>query len=266
MNFGRLVLRSPRRPLLFASIATITLRIATIAFMLLSNLWIARNLNKSDAGIYMTLYSGICFSALLGQLGLRTVVVRWIAESTAIGRLDKVRSAILVTSFLVHRSFLAIICAVLTGYCVMINFGFDVMLSKVDMAFAVVWLGTLGIQYTLPEIFRGREEYLLAGVLGGALSNGLGLAGLMSVRRFTSQPELTDALAAMAVAGIVNYLIVMLILARTVRRMPPVDVRKPCQALKASLPILGTQLSTGALTLVDTFLVGVLAGPAQAAL
>ena len=83
--------------LLRGGMSTGALRVLMMVFMLLSNLWITNRLSDRDAGTYLTFYGIVYFLAVFGQLGLRTAVVRWIAESTSGQATAQIRSAIAVS-------------------------------------------------------------------------------------------------------------------------------------------------------------------------
>jgi len=246
-------------------VLTTILRVLMIGFMLLGNRCITQNLSKVSTGIYLTTYGVVYFLAVLGQLGLRTAVVRRIAECRVGDKQNEVRSAIKLTRTMLHGSFLSIICVGWVSFFLASAAGFQ-PLSILNLCLASVWLVTVGIQYTLPEVFRAREQYGLAGLLSGTLSTGLIYAGLLAVQRFSLPLTLTKVFVIVAVAGLFNYSVIMFLLWRLVGTLPKGHRRSYRQSLDDSLPMLGTHISTACLTLLDTTLVGFLAGPAQAAL
>ncbi len=238
----------------------------TILFLLLGNVWVARHLSREEAGLFLTLYNGISLIGLLGQLGLRTSVVRWIADSFARDLPGKARAAIVTTIRLTHYSLLLLVLLSLLTYVAIRALGFNAPLTTSQALLAAAWLGTQGVQFTLPEVFRGEHRHALAGFLGGTLANSLILLAFIATDWFSPNHSLGQVLVIVACAGLFNYVCVMSRLSRMLARLPANESWPMQDALRESLPVLGTQVSTGALLLIDTVLVGLLSGPVQAAL
>ncbi len=84
----------------------------------------------------------------------------------------------------------------------------------------VLWLFSLGIQYSLSEIFRGFEHHLWAGTLGGALTQILLLGFLVLIWCLRIEPTIMHVVAATVVASMCNFGLLIAMLYRIRKRYP----------------------------------------------
>ncbi len=246
---------------------TLTLRMVTVLSMLLCNMWVTKHLSPAEAGLFLTLYNGICFVGLLGQLGLRISVIRWVAEALAHDLPGRARAAIVTTVWLAHFGLIGFALLSTCLFAGLMYLGVEVPLTGLEPVLIAVWILTQGIQFTLPEIFRGQNRHAIAGFFGGVLYNTAMLLGFLGLALLSVELSLVITLVVANLAGLVNYFALMGSVWKYVSILPKTAYRLSISdALRQSLPILGTQVSASALLLLDTVLVGFLAGPEQAAL
>ncbi len=148
-----------RRWLLSDGFLSFGLRIATIGAMLVNNVLVARLLpDRNAVGHYFELWGIVYFFAVIGHLGLRTSVVQWVAQGVHRQDIDEVGASIRTTIGIAQLSYgiLSVGVGLILFFLPRYQTEEVVWLSLL----VVLWLFSLGIQYSLSEIFRGFEHHL----------------------------------------------------------------------------------------------------------
>lgn len=142
---------------------------------------IARNGTVADVAAYGYIFTFVVTLTIFAQFGLPQLVVRVAAELSHVGRLKELAAVngfciatVLVCSLALGLLF-AIAHAIVPGKMLKLE------LSRADTALAVSWLVLLSVQAMLAEIFRSRNEVILATAFGGLVSNLLAIVGVYAL-------------------------------------------------------------------------------------
>lgn len=138
----------------------------------LFNLLLARLLTPADLGVFFLLLSIVTTATLVGQLGMRTTVVRSLARAIAQDNHHQARLA--VYSSLGAFTLGTAVGALCVGAGVTL-FGNPSWSSSHSAglfgALCGCWVIFFGIQYFVPEIFRGAGDQRAAALFGGLISS-----------------------------------------------------------------------------------------------
>ena len=255
---------SKRLPLL--ALVNTTLRIGTIVSQFAANILVARMLSPSEAGYYLTYWAAVAFAAIVGNFGLRTASVRWIAGALAEGKQDDARAALLTTSRMSHLAFLCLSILVATSLLSR-NALLDEH-SRIDSsitALLVIWSVLWGLQYSLSEVFRGFSNHILPGITGGLLSNILFIIGIALCVICKIELDLYSILVVTLIAYFINYLVIVVSIFTISRRLPKGGQFLIRQAWKQAMATSVAQVALGTIQILDVPIVEMVSSAEEAA-
>lgn len=148
------------------------------AFSLLAlNAVLARMLPPEDMGVYFLTFSLVSFGAIIAQLGLPKVVVRFVAGAIEHGQYADVQFMVRwsIIGNLLGATALSLLLFSPVGEYLVSTFlhndgGLDLII------WVVLWIFALSLLQLLAEVFRGFHDLRLASLFGGAISGSLALA------------------------------------------------------------------------------------------
>ena len=147
------------------------------AFSLLAlNAVLARMLSPEDMGVYFLTFSIVSFGAIIAQLGLPKVAVRFVAGAIEHEQYADVK-------FMVHWSIIGNVLGVAALSLFLFSSWGDYLVSaflhrdgKLSLIiWIVLWIFALSLLQLLAEVFRGFHDLRLASLFGGAISGSLTL-------------------------------------------------------------------------------------------
>lgn len=242
-------------------------RFSTIGVLLGTYALNMRLMSTKEVGMYFSMWSSATFLAVIGSLGLRTSIVSWIADAERRQDWSLAHSAICAMLRIIHVTLLGMGAILCTGFVGASLFDpAEPVFSLMGGTLFAAWVFSIGASYALPEIFRGFHRHLPASIYSGlviAILNGLVLGWLWM---FRGNASLLTVMLVNAVSGGVNYLIVMSLIAKLLRKLPRGERLSSRGVLRHSVPIMIANASKSALEVLDTVVVGFCAGQQQAAL
>lgn len=182
---------------------------------------LARMLPPHDMGMYFLLFSLVSFGAVVAQMGLPKMAVRYIA-----GAFEKcnyqeiisiVRWAIAGNGFgiLVLTVF---VLSPLGTWCVsLLIYSNDL---KKLLLLSLLWVAALSLLQTLAEVFRGFHDLRLASVFGGAVSGSIALVMILVYRQVYGSTNLEQALILSAAAWGIAALLSLFFVFRKTKSLP----------------------------------------------
>lgn len=240
-------------------------RFVTLIAMVVVNGLITHQLTKPAAGIYFQLWSAVTFAAVLGQCGFRTAVVTWIARALQANRAAEARGAVSTSIYFTLTSYL--ICSLLLMCVVAIVklFHPHLQLSWLGVCLCGPWLLNVGIQFTLSEVFRGFSQFRVAAITSGLLTNLVTSAILAVLFGYQVEATLDGVLMIIALCGLLNSGLVLILLWRTMRCLPYGQPLPIVAAIRYAAPIVVADISRSAMEILDTVIVGAAMSSTQAA-
>ncbi len=240
-------------------------RIASVGTVFLGNMFITRLLSRSDVGEYFSLWAVVYFLAFIGHMGIRTAAVRWIATGVEVHSSDAIGTGVRTALILNH----------VTYSCVSLLYLFLMLATRVIMGqslefwplvLGALWIMSVGLLYSLSEVFRGIERHVEAGIQSGLLANCLNSLVLAVVFCSGTHLTLTHAVTLSVLANFVNYLFMMIRLTHILRQYHGTGTIPATIAFRESIPMLITSLAGALLTLTDVAILGWFAPPGDVAI
>ncbi len=260
-------MKTRRTRILFGAVAvTSAARLVTLVAMVVINGLITHQLSKSAAGIYFQLWSAVNFAVVLGQCGFRTAVVSWIARALQADLASEARGAVTTTVYFTLTSYLTCSLLLMSIVAIIKLFEPGLQLSWQGVGLCGLWLLNLGIQFTLPEIFRGFSHFVVAAITAGLLSNLLTSTILAVFFVYGVETSLDGVLMIIALGGLLNSAMVLILVWGTVRRLPYGQPMPIYTAVRYAAPIVVADISRSAMEILDTVIVGATMGSTQAAI
>jgi O-antigen/teichoic acid export membrane protein len=245
--------------LISSSTASIFVRILGAAFLLGTNVALARLLGPKGAGLYYLAFAVVTGAAVLSRAGLDVAAVRLVAVATANDRRSYIAGlSRAVTRFLLATSAATTACLLIFApYIAEKAFG-EAQLTPVLRVMAV-GTGAFAILVFCVALYRGLRRPIAATILETAAPAGLSLILLLALAPFFGAWGAALALvlswASVAAAGWIT-------LARTVAKgdYEKVKVRS---LLSVSIPLLWTSGMNLVLAYGDILMLGALSSPDQ---
>ncbi len=133
---------------------------------------LARLLPKEEMGAYYLLFSLVTFGALVARFGMRQTVVKFVAESLALGQGARLRKAL---RFILYTVTVGVLAVLFISY----GFALPLVLDRVfsisvePLAYLVLglWMTLLAYQTVVSETFRGLHKVRKATFIEGPAGN-----------------------------------------------------------------------------------------------
>lgn len=184
-------------------IAVVTRGVA-LGSMLFVNAVLSRVLSAHEFGVYLVIWSVSTTVALVGQFGLKSSVVKVIAELIHENRKEEVL-AVSVISISVSIS-LSLVAGIITFAVVPHIFGITASEGGVTQILALLISVLLSANLVAPEILRATLYTRAANVVGNALTNSVMATLVLLLSLFVAHTDLNIALGAMALSLVVGIL------------------------------------------------------------
>lgn len=162
---------------------------------------LARMLTAEDMGMYFLLFSLVSFGAVVAQMGLPKVAVRYIA-----GALEKhsYQEAKSMVRWAIAGNALGILALTLLALSPLGLWGASFFIHSNDLEtlilLLVLWVAALSLLQNLAEVFRGFHDFRLASLFGGAVSGSIALLLILTYRQVYGDANLEQALLLSVIA------------------------------------------------------------------
>lgn len=248
-----------------AGFGAFAVRVASVGTVFLGNMFITRLLSRGHVGEYFSLWAVVYFLAFVGHLGVRMAAVRWIATGVELHSYDTISTGVRTALKLNHLSYSCV-----SGLYLLIMLATRVILGN-SLEFRLLilgalWIMSVGLLYSLSEIFRGLERHVEAGIQSGLLAHCLNNLVLAAVFITGTRLTLTHAVTLSVLANCINYLFMMIRLTRILRQFPGRGTIPLTTALRESIPMLITSMAGALLTLTDVAILGWFSTPEDVAI
>ena len=233
-------------------------KIVTVISALLVNGFLARLLTPEEMGAYFLTFSVVSVAAIFAQIGLNQTIVKFVAESIAVGDKGRAKNSI-------YRIFLLGLIGVLLTASILFFFGswlsielFNSLLMSSVMGLAAIWLIILSFQSLLAETFRGFHDIRLATIFGGLLTS-VGSVLLFATLWFMQgYSELYKIILLSLVAGGSSTLIAVIILQRKITALKENSNEPKIKDIWiVAWPLWVTNLSLVMLTQLDLWILAI---------
>lgn len=269
-----------RRRLLSGGAWAIGGKMGAVLIALLSNLLLARLLTPQDFGAYLLVVSVVAVGAVLSCLGLNNATVRFVAESTGLGRLARTRRTVAVVVGLGISGALVVGLAYYAGVGGLLGRALGVPALAGLAGLIAGWIFIAAAQELFAETFRGFHDVRLATLLGGMtigdsaglIMRGLFLACLAGLWFAGGETDLTTIVLIAVSSGTITALVSGLFLYfRTASLAAPAedataeDGVRVRNVLGVSLPLLVNNLTLIFLTRADLWIIAAFSSLEQVA-
>jgi O-antigen/teichoic acid export membrane protein len=243
-------------------------RMATALVGLASNALLARVLAPDDLGLFFIAFSIAGFGAIVGQLGLHQLAVRFVADSLGRGAPNRARRiALRIMLWGACGGFGVSALYLVFGRAIANSLFESARLADVTLIISG-WIAVQTIQKLLAEVFRGFHDIRLATLFGGLATLGILALALAAVMLFDWDATLADAVWIAAAASLTAVVVAGFLFLRKLAAVAAVDHdRSHLPMLKtAALPIFITSILNFAVLQGDIWIVGALRTPDEVAL
>ncbi|TJY61951.1 flippase [Sinimarinibacterium sp. CAU 1509] len=194
IQYNGVMQHSIRTRLLSGTAWALAGKIISLILGLLVSALLARLLTKDDMGAYFLALSLVSIVAIIGQLGLPQILVRFIAEATACDDYQQARQVVLI-SFRNAGIASFTLCAAtwLFGSTPLTTLLKSRTLETVLGAVAI-WILVSVFQSLVSETFRGYHDIRFASLFGGLLASLVSFVMLSSIWFFIGHAELGEVI------------------------------------------------------------------------
>lgn len=177
-------------------------------FGIAASFFLARLLRPEELGAYFLVFSLVGIAAAVAQLGLHRVVVRFVAESMAVGQAGRAKQVLRLV--FLHGTLGALLAAVLLAGGLGSWFAQHVFHSGAMqgvMGLAALWVVAMTLQTLIAESFRGFHDIRLAVLFGGLSTSSLSVVLLSLVWWWLSRASLDQVVVLLLGATAVSVLL-----------------------------------------------------------
>ena len=242
-------------------------KIVTATTNLLVGSLLARLLTTEEFRDYGLAFSVVTAGSMIALLGLQHAIVRLVAESLGLERPGRARAAVRLAFRWVSLGIvLASAFLWLGGWAWLAQ---DVWRSRAlagALAAITVWLGVSGLQVLTSETFRGFKDLRLASTFGGVITGVLFAAVLAGLLAFGRPVTLERAIWVGAGAGAVSVACALVVLGRTLARLPRAEPIAAREVLSISMPMWGSGVAAFVLGQSALWIIGAYLPEAEGAL
>jgi len=235
-------------------------KLVTALSALAVNALLARMLDPAEMGAYFLVFSVVSVMAMLGQLGLAQVALRFVAESMGVGNPSAARRVVLQTMRMVMLGLVVLAGLLLykgSVWVAMGLFGSEPMAQV--MGLIAAWVFVFGLQQWVAEVFRGFHDIRMATVFGGLLAGLLSAIAFFGLWQLQGHSDLQQAVLLSVLAGVVSVAISSLVLWRRLSSMessPGSESGNALSLLGIGWPLLVSNLTFFVITQVDLWVMG----------
>lgn len=242
-------------------------KLATALLAVLLAALLARLLSPRDLGAYFLIASVATVFAAVAQMGLNHAVVRFSAQTMALGQPGRARAVVQMTAAIgvLAASSVAVAYATVLGPFI----GMRVMDSPLFAEAAglgACWIALLALQALVGEAFRGFHDIARAALHGGLLSNAVAVSVLAGLWWFAGGVSLSMALTVTIVAMLSGLLIGGLALGRRLRGMGPATQRSGVELWALMWPAWVASVTMLAVRQADLWVLGAMGSEEAVAL
>jgi O-antigen/teichoic acid export membrane protein len=260
-----------KRRLLSGSAWAFAGKIVTVLTALVSNALLARVLSPQDFGLYFLAFSVVSVGAVLASSGLEQAVVRFVAESLGLNKVERARRALGRALVLGVLGSLVVATAYLLffGHIVGNNLFHAPALTAVT-GLVAGWIVVMALQALLAGAFQGFHDIRLFTVSGG-LATGVLLATSLGVLwLLEDQASLTVVLLLAISSGFANVVLAGWLLHRKAARLPSQrsesEIMGYGEIMHVAWPLMVTKLTIFVLTQADLWILGAFLPPERVAI
>jgi O-antigen/teichoic acid export membrane protein len=246
-------------------------RIVTVFTSLASNALMARLLSPQDFGLYFLAFSVVSVGAMFASSGLEQAVVRFVAESLGLNKVERARRALGRALVLGVLGSLVVAAAYLLffGHIVGNNLFHAPALTAVT-GLVAGWIAVMALQALLSGAFRGFHDIRLFTIFGGLATGVLLTASLGVMWLLEDRASLTVVLLLAVSSGFANVVLAGWLLHRKVAHLPSRGVQSETigygEIVFVAWPLMVTKLTIFVLTQADLWIVGAFRPPEEVAI
>ncbi len=236
-------LGSIRRRLLGGSAWVLATRVLGLALGLLLNGLLARLLDPSQFGAYLLISTMVVIGSTLGELGLDRAVVRFTAESLALGEPGRARDAIRISVgwAAIGSAGVALVLALGVGQWFFGNVLNQPLVASVVPLGAALLFAT-AMQYMLAQSFLGLSRFAHSALLQTFAADFVTVLVLGSVYLFARTSSLSKTVALVTLASAVVLAVTGVLLLRTMRSLHGNGTLSRRQLFHVARPLLVSNL------------------------
>lgn len=235
-----------------------------------TNAFLARLLPPQDLGVYFLAFSVVGVGALLGSLGMEQAVVRFVAQSTGLGRGQEARRLLGQTLALGALGALGVGVAYLFLGHLIAGKLFHAPALVAATGLVAVWIVVMTLQGLLGGAFRSFHDIRLSTVFNGLVTGVLVAASLGVLWLLEDEVGLTTALLLTVGSGFLNVALGGWVLQRRVKELPARggegSVLNTGGIMRVALPLAVTSMTIFVMTQADLWILGAFRPPEEVAI
>jgi O-antigen/teichoic acid export membrane protein len=234
---------------------------------------LARMLTAEDMGMYFLLFSLVSFGAVVAQVGLPKVVVRYIAGALEKNNYQEAKSMV---RWAIAGNALGILVLSLLALSPLGLWATSFLIHSNDLQtlllLSVLWVAALSLLQNLAEVFRGFHDLRLASMFGGAVSGSIALVLILTYSQVYGDANLEQALMLSVIAWGMAVTLSLIFVFRKIKSLPVVRTPESSGRFSAGMiastawPLWFSDILLFVLLQVDLWIVGAFCSDTDTAL
>lgn len=231
-----------------------------------ANAMLTRLLSPDEVGTYFLIMSIGTVAALVAQMGLGQVVVRYIAEASGNGCESRIRDTVAKSFMVVMVTSALIACLYAVSVASWGVFLFHASLMSAGSILVAGWIVLTSLRMLAVECLRGFHDIRLATFFEGLLTSALFLLLMLWIWMDGQTVSLHRVIMLVVLAALVSAIAAMLMVWMKVSRLPYEQRVSLKELLRTGIPLLISNLTVVLMTTSGLWAVGFLTTTADTAL